>query len=138
MNQSHFMHFADFHSKILKLLILGKVVQCLRDKNLDFSKSTKHCLVKRLTGDRFYIVPKKCRAEPKSIQTPAPSRPPAGRNPDWSITMIFMQLTTQLIHYHVLICITICYKPKENTIILLSSLRTKKRFYLNGNTLTRC
>ena len=76
----------------------------------------------------FYIVPEKYRAGPKSVQTPVPFRPPAGQNPDWSITMIFMQLTTQLIHYHVLICIIICYKPKENIIILLSPLELKSDF----------
>ena len=71
---------------------------------------------------RIYMVPKKYGAGPKSIQTPVPFHPSAGRNPDWPITMIFMQLTTQLIHYHVLICIIICYKPKGNIIILLSHL----------------
>ena len=65
----------------------------------------------------FYIMPKKYRAGPKSIQTPVPFRPPAERNHDWSVIMIFMQLTAQLIHYHVLIGIIICYKPKENIII---------------------
>ena len=55
-----------------------------------------------------------------------PFRPSAGRNPDWSITMIFMQLTTQLIHD--LICIIICYKPKGNIIILLCPLELKSDF----------
>ena len=43
---------------------------------------------------------------------------------EWEVvfTIIFMQLTTQLINYHVLICIIICYKPEENIIILLSPL----------------
>ena len=50
----------------------------------------------------FYIVPKKYRAEQRSIQTPVPFRTPAKRNPDWSITMIIMQLTTYLVHCHVL------------------------------------
>ena len=79
----------------------------------------------------FYIVPKKYRAGPKSIQTPVIFRPPAGRNPDWSITMIFMQLTTQLIHYHVLICIIICYKPKGNIVVFLSPLRELKKTILS-------
>ena len=35
-----------------------------------------------------------------------------------SQSMIFMQLTTQLIHYHILICIIICYKPKGNIVLL--------------------
>ena len=69
----------------------------------------------------FYVVPKKRQGWTKSIQTPVPLRPPAGRNPDWSIPMIFMQLTTQLIHCQVLICIIIiCYTPVGNIIILLS------------------
>ena len=76
----------------------------------------------------FYIVPKKYRAGPESLQTSAPFRPPAGRNPDWPITMIFTQLTTQLIHYHVIIRIIICYKPKGNIIILLSPLELKSNF----------
>ena len=42
--------------------------------------------------------------------------------------MIFMQLTTQLVSYHVLICIIICYKPKGNIIILLSPLELKSDF----------
>ena len=46
----------------------------------------------------------------------------------WSITMIFMQLTIQLIHCHVLICIIICYKPKGNIIILLSPSELKSDF----------
>ena len=66
-----------------------------------------------------------------SIQTPVPFRPPARWNPDWSITMIFMQLTTQLIHYHVLICIIIFCKPKGNVIILLSQLELKRDFFSN-------
>ena len=37
-----------------------------------------------------------------------------------AFTMTFMQLTTQLINYHVLICITICYKPKGKIIFILS------------------
>ena len=41
---------------------------------------------------------------------------------------MFMQLTIQLIHYHVLICIIICYKPKGNIIILLSPLELKSYF----------
>ena len=41
-----------------------------------------------------------------------------------AFTMIFMQLTTQLINYHVLICIIICCKPKGNIIILLSPLES--------------
>ena len=73
-------------------------------------------------------VPKKYRAGPKSIQTPVPFRPRAGRDPDWSITMIFIQLTTQLIHYHVLICVIVCYKPVGNIIILLSPLELKGDF----------
>ena len=63
----------------------------------------------------FYIVHKKIQGWTLSIKT-------------WSITMIFMQLTTQLIHYHVLICIIICYKPKGNTITLLSPLELKSDF----------
>ena len=63
----------------------------------------------------FYIMKRKYRAGPKHLFHFAHKM---GRNPDWSITMIFMQLTTQLIDYHILICIIICYKP----IILLSPL----------------
>ena len=37
----------------------------------------------------IYIVPKKCRARPKPIQTVVPLRPSAGRNPDWSIKATF-------------------------------------------------
>ena len=74
-------------------------------------------------------MPKKYRALPKFIQAPVPFRSPAGRNPDWSITMIFMQLTTQLIHYHVPICIIICYKPKGNIIILLSPLELRPHLH---------
>ena len=70
----------------------------------------------------------KYRAGPKSIQTPVPFRPPAGRNPDWLIIMIFMKLTTQFVHYHVLICIIIGYKPKGNIIIVLSPLELKSDF----------
>ena len=73
----------------------------------------------------FYIVPKKYRVGPKAIQTPVPFRPSAGRNHDWSITMIFMQLKTQLIHYHVLICIIICNKPTGNIIIIVTLLELK-------------
>ena len=74
---------------------------------------------------RHPVVAKKYNAGPKSIQTPVPFRPPAGRNPDWSITIMFMQLSTQLIHYNILICIIICYKPKGNIIIRLSPLELK-------------
>ena len=42
-----------------------------------------------------------------------------------AFTMTFMQLTTQLINYHILICITVCYMPKGNIIILLSPLELK-------------
>ena len=72
---------------------------------------------------RILYSAKKYRAGLKSIQTPVPFRPPAGRNPDWSITMIFMQMTTQLIHYHILICIIICYKPKGNIVFLFSPFK---------------
>ena len=61
------------------------------------------------------------------MQTSVPFRPPDGQNPDWSITMIFMQLITQLIHCHILISIIICYKPEGN-IILLSLLKLKSDF----------
>ena len=44
------------------------------------------------------------------------------------VAMIFMQLTTQSINYHVLICIIICYKPEGNFIILLSPLELKNDF----------
>ena len=76
------------------------------------------------------IVAKKYRTGPKSIQTPVLFRPPAGRNPDWSITMILIEVTTQLIHCHILIYIIICYKPKENIVILLSPLELKSDFIL--------
>ena len=42
-------------------------------------------------------------------------------------SLIFMKLTTQLINYHVLICIIIFYKPEGN-IILLSPLELKRYF----------
>ena len=45
----------------------------------------------------LYIVPRKYRAGPKSIQTHVPFHPAAGRNPDWSIIMIFMRLMYQSI-----------------------------------------
>ena len=49
-----------------------------------------------------------------------------------------MQLTTQLIHYHILICIVICYKNKGNIIILLSSLELKSDFISIETPLIRC
>ena len=55
----------------------------------------------------FYIVPKKIQRWTK-VYSDTCSIP----NLDWSITMISMQLTAQMIHYHVLNCIIICYKPK--------------------------
>ena len=87
-----------------------------------------------LTGDpalHFLWCLKKYKSVARSIQPPVPFCPPTGWNPDRSITMSsmrpitmsFMQLTTQLIHCHILICIIICYKPKGN-IIFLSELKS--------------
>ena len=39
--------------------------------------------------------------------------------------------TTQLISCHVLVCITICYKPEGNIIIILSPLELKSGFISN-------
>ena len=52
----------------------------------------EQCFHLALTGDpapHFIWCLKIYGAGPKSIQTPVPFRPPAGRNPDWWITMIF-------------------------------------------------
>ena len=71
-----------------------------------------------LTGDpalHFIWCIKKYKSGARSIQPPVPFCPP--------ITMSFMQLTTQLIHCHILICIIICYKPKGN-VIFLSELKS--------------
>ena len=94
----------------------------------------------KLIGDpapHLYSVQKNTGLD-QSVQTSVPFRPPAGRNPDWSIPMSFMQLTTQLIHCHVLICIIICHKPKGN-IILLSPLELKTDFIsIETLSLIRC
>ena len=89
----------------------------------------EHVYEKYLCPTNHFGIPRNCAGEnTKSIQTPVPLIifcPPARRNPDWLITMTVMQLTTQFIHYHIFICIIICYKPKGNIIILLSSLELK-------------
>ena len=54
-------------------------VLCLTGSSLDTNSMTF-----------LYIAAKKIQGWTKSIQTPVPFRPPAGKNPDWSITMIFM------------------------------------------------
>ena len=47
----------------------------------------------------FYIVPKKIQGLTKVYSNICSITPTSLPNLDWSITMIFMQLTTQLTHY---------------------------------------
>ena len=98
----------------------------LRDKReLSNPTSLRFSVKISLTADsapHFILCLKKYRTGPKSISTPVSFRPPAAWYPDWSNAMIFMQLATRLIHYHVLLCVIICFWPKGNIIILLSPL----------------
>ena len=112
----------DYNTSLFTLPVVYPVTNCTSLQAKHWAQSDWRY------SPAFYTVPKKYRTGPKSTQTPVPFLPPTGRNPDWSITMICMQLTTQLIHYHVLICIIICYRPKGNIIILLSPLELKSDF----------